>query len=539
MNVRYFVFGFSLLSSSVAFSGAYIFADETNGVNIITHPGTYTGTEDIVTIRVCIDPASPNAMDMEYSVQKNIAEYNQLIPTTGNVLSGGNNNIPSDAIDFESVSLHEIGHCLGMAHVNAASESGLQSNQQNYTKATDGADNVLNLDAGVDGVIGSSDDVRGDDINLHWFRTSNNDPFTIDTVVDSTTYSRDLANLPAGHNFAANADRAVSTLLGYPQTEAVMQQGSFFDEAQRTLGHDDVATLRYAASGINELENDPGNPNQTDNYDIVLEYGGISTTNCDISMGITTTPGLAFCGVGGVGISASHVRITSAVIEFGDSYNWFFNSNAAPVLNAIGDINVTEGDNVQIIVSASDADNDVLSFSESGAPSFVTFVDNGDDTATLTIAPVIGEATAAMMTVTVADDDVPALTDDETFTISVAVLDTDGDGLGDYDEINIHLTDPNLADTDGDFIDDGVELSNGTDPLDILDWPNFADGDIAPLGSPDGQVNAADYLLAQRIALGELTATSLELAHGDLYPAGSPDGVINTSDLILLLQLVQ
>jgi len=542
MYAKYLVFVFLLLSSSTVYSGAYIFAGESNGVNIVTHPSTYTGTEDVVTVRVCIDPASPNATDMEYSVQKNIAEYNQLTPTLGNILSGGSNNIPSGAIDFESVSLHEIGHCLGMAHVNAASESGQTGNKQNYTKATDGVDNVLNLDAGTDGVIGSSDDVRGDDVNLHWFRTSNNDPFTIDTVVDSTTYSRDLADLPAGHNFATNADRVVSNLLGYSQTEAVMQQGSFLDEAQRTLGHDDVATLRYAASGLNELEDDPGNPNQSDNYSIVLEYGGISTTNCDISMGITTTTGLAFCSVGGVGLSATHVRISSAFIEFGDGFNWFFNSNSAPVLNTIGDINVTEGDNVQIIVSASDADNDVLSFSDSGAPSFVTFVDNNDDTATLTISPSIGEATSVMMTVTVADDDTPALTDDETFTINVAALDTDGDGLSDIDEINIYLTNPNLADTDGDFIDDGVEINNGidpSDPLDILDWPNFADGDIAPLGSPDGVVNAADYLLAQRIALGELAVTSLELAHGDMYPAGSPDGEINASDLILLLQLVQ
>ncbi len=535
MNIKYLVLVLSLLSSSTVFSGAYIFADEINGVNIVTHPSTYTGTEDIVTIRVCIDPASLNATDMEYSVQKIVAEYNQLTPTLGNVLLGGANNIPSGAIDFQSVALHEVGHCLGLAHVNAASESGLIANQQNYTKATDGADNELNLNAGADGVIGSSDDGRGDDVNLHWFRTSNNDPFTIDAVVDSTTYSRDLVNLPAGHNFAANADRAVSTLLGYSQTEAVMQQGSFFDEEQRTLGHDDIATLRYAASGLDELES-----GASDNYDIVLEYGGISASNCDISMAITSTAGLAFCSVSGVGLTATHVRIGTAIIEFGDSFNWFFNSNAAPVLNAIGDINVTEGDNVQIIVSASDAENSVLSFSDNGTPSFVTFIDNNDDTATLTITPALGDATSVMMTVTVADDDTPALTDEEAFTINVAALDSDGDGLGDFDEINIYLTDPNLADTDGDFINDGVEVNNGidpSDPLDPLDWPNFADGDMAPLGSPDGLINAADYLIAQRIALGQLTATSLELAHGDLYPVGSPDGKIDAADLILLLQL--
>jgi len=533
----------TLLFSSYSHSGAYIFADETNGVDIIAHPTTYTGTEDIVTVRVCIDPASPNAADMEYAIQQNVAIFNQLVPTTANVLLGGNNDIPSNAIDFESVALHEIGHCLGLAHVNAASESGLSGSQQNYTKATDGLDNVLNLNAGADGVIGSSDDVRGDDINLHWFRRSNNDPFTIDAVVDSTTYSRDLTDLPAGHNYAANADRAVSTLLGYPQTEAVMQQGSFYDEAQRTLGHDDVATLQYAASGLDELES-----GSSDNYDIVLEYGGISNTNCDISMSFTGTAGLAFCSVGGAYVNffnnPNHLRITNATIEFGQGYVWHFSAdpNVAPILKAIGDINVTEGDNVQIIVSATDADGDVLSFSNSGAPAFVTLVDNNDDTATLTIASTLGDAGATLMTVTIADDASPALTDNEAFTISVAVLDSDGDGLGDFDEINVYFTDPNLADTDGDLIDDGVEINNAVDPsnpLDPLDWPNFADSDLAPLGSPDGVINAADYLIAQRIALGTLVATPLELAHGDVYPAGAPDGVIDASDLVLILQLVQ
>ena len=478
-----------LCTSDVLYAVAYFFADDSNGVDLVTHPSTYTGTEDVVTVRVCINPSSPNAIDMEYSVQNNIDIYNQLAPTLDNLKSGGNNNVPSGALDFESVAVHELGPCLGMAPINAASESGLTGNNQNYTKATDGADNVLNVNAGPDGIIGSSDDVRGDDQNLVWFRRSNNDPFTIDSVIDYTTYSRNLADLPAGHAYAANADRAVSTLLGHTKTEAVMQQGTYYDEAQRTLGHDDVATLSYAASGVDELASGGGNNrNANDNYSIVLEYGGISNTNCYVSMSLTTTTGVAFCAAGGTLIANGHARITTASIEFGQGFNWFFNApvpNSAPLLNTIGNQNLTEGDNLVVSISATDVDPDTLSFSASGLPAFASLVDNTDGTATLTITPALGDASLSTMTVTVSDNGVPVLSDSETFDIDVAVLDSDGDGISDYDEINIYGTLPGNRDTDGDFINDCDEINNDSNPLDPMSWPNFADGDLAPLGSPD------------------------------------------------------
>lgn len=53
------------------------------------------------------------------------------------------------------------------------------------------------------------------------------------------------------------------------------------------------------------------------------------------------------------------------------------------------------------------------------------------------------------------------------------LVDTDGDGLFDTDETNIHGTDPNLADTDSDGVDDGVEIGAGSDALNDNDF----DGD--------------------------------------------------------------
>jgi len=64
----------------------------------------------------------------------------------------------------------------------------------------------------------------------------------------------------------------------------------------------------------------------------------------------------------------------------------------------------------------------------------------------------------------------------------------------------------------------------------------YADGDLAPQGSPDGQINIADLLLADKIAIGLVAPTPSDLSHGDLYPTDAPDGVINIQDVLLLQQ---
>jgi CxxC motif-containing protein (DUF1111 family)/predicted lipoprotein with Yx(FWY)xxD motif len=69
-------------------------------------------------------------------------------------------------------------------------------------------------------------------------------------------------------------------------------------------------------------------------------------------------------------------------------------------------------------------------------------------------------------------------------------------------------------------------------------FPIYADGDLAPLGAPDGVIDAADYLIANRIVLDQITATELELSHGDVYPVSAPDGVLNIQDMLLMQKQV-
>ncbi|MGB5178181.1 MAG: metallophosphoesterase family protein [Gammaproteobacteria bacterium] len=139
-----------------------------------------------------------------------------------------------------------------------------------------------------------------------------------------------------------------------------------------------------------------------------------------------------------------------------------------------------------------------------------------------------------------ADDDDDGLTDVFETGIGTNPLlsDSDGDGLSDFFEVN-YDNDP--AYTEGDDLNplsgdtDGDSHFDAVDPIPLT--YNFDDGDVAPLGSPDDQINAGDHVVMMRIVLGLLTPGDLELAHGDLYPPGAPDGEIGLPDLLQLLQL--
>lgn len=64
--------------------------------------------------------------------------------------------------------------------------------------------------------------------------------------------------------------------------------------------------------------------------------------------------------------------------------------------------------------------------------------------------------------------------------------------------------------------------------IDVLRAPSApADGDL----NGDGVVDVADVALAERIALGLVAPTALQMSHGDVAPAGSPDGVVDAADV--------
>ena len=310
-----------LMASLPVTAGGYIFAGESNGVDIVTHPKGYLGIGGRINLSVCIDPTSSNSASLVTSVENIVEAWNQLNPVEANLKLFGDNNIPSNSqYDWESVTLHEVGHCIGLSHPNLGSQTGVSGSNTNYTYSTDGADNTFDFDDGADDIIGSSDDLRDDDVNLFYFNNQVNNPFVLSPPYDSTNYSRAVANLPGGDNFPANPDRSVGAALGVADTEGVMQQGTFNDEDQRRLAADDVVTIKYAMSGVDEMQG------TADDYTYRLEYGGI-TAGCDINIKHDPTyTGFAVCGTTGFFVSGNHLRIEEANIRVNpNAVSWFYN----------------------------------------------------------------------------------------------------------------------------------------------------------------------------------------------------------------------
>ncbi len=93
--------------------------------------------------------------------------------------------------------------------------------------------------------------------------------------------------------------------------------------------------------------------------------------------------------------------------------------NRPPVLAAIGDRSVNEGELLQFAVSATDPDGNGLVLQLANAPLGAALQDNGDGTGTLAWTPGFGEAGNYAITISATDDGAPVAQDQETLTITV------------------------------------------------------------------------------------------------------------------------
>ncbi len=343
-------------------SGAFTSADNASfPINLVKHPRGYVGNGGVLTNEVCLVntnlPAGANVSDIEDSIRKVVNTVNRNRGVTGNLGLFGNNDIGGSQVDYESTLLHEIGHCVGLAHPNLATESGLAGDVRNATKARVGTNGSFDTTIGADGNYGSNDDVRGDDQNVYWWvAAGTNDPLELPDPIGGATLTQSTAaaDLPGTQTWVANADRDVLAALGYSNTESAMQQGAFFDEAQRRFTNEDVRALRFGMTGLDRVEG------TADDYTLELEYGGqVSSASCDIN--ITFGTSFAFCSSGSSAISGTsgqHRRITSALVSMSQTINWYY-STAANTTTAINSVlpspAVGSPSTVSITVSSSGA----------------------------------------------------------------------------------------------------------------------------------------------------------------------------------------
>lgn len=233
-------------------AGVFVFSDDSNVDNpsLVVHPYGYTGTGGLVTVDVCL---SATGQQIASQVQQAIDFINTFPRGVGNC-SGRCSTIedsPPPETNFFIVwtIVHELTHCtLGLHHPNRDQDSRTRTYQGTVREPFENPD----------GVPGSSDDVAeplpGARL-VHWYRLGQNDPFYDDaSPIDNTTFTRRIADLPAGHTWAANGNRSVGSHLDYPVFSHSLMYGlGGPNTTYSAFTPDDVNTIRFAASGLDEI----------------------------------------------------------------------------------------------------------------------------------------------------------------------------------------------------------------------------------------------------------------------------------------------
>ncbi|MDF1824753.1 MAG: hypothetical protein P1U68_08935 [Verrucomicrobiales bacterium] len=292
---------FLQVSDALAFT--YVLAK--NEAEVIIHPTGYEGAGGELTITLGLHPEFAEMEDeIAFSAEHVAAIWTSLLVREENL--GPSLEIPKlGGTDFFGTLIHEFGHTLGLAHPTLmGAEVNAKGGRGKYSMATKGPNGKFDINEGSDKVRGSADDERGDDANAVFFKTSDNNPFTLPEsgIIDSTTYSRKLEDLPSSARSPNVASREVaSDLFSLPNTEAMIVGGGSLIPGQirRGLGADDVAGIRYAMSGLDEIQG------TADDYTLQIKYVGVSDSS-DMIIRFDKPDGFAAAYVGAKPLSGNH-----------------------------------------------------------------------------------------------------------------------------------------------------------------------------------------------------------------------------------------
>ena len=506
------------------------------------------------------------------------ATFNSEIDNNNNCLNNTNwyygidGNKPSNSIDLLSVVMHEIGHGLGfLTFVDTASGASPSGLNDAF---------MLNLEDHSTGKAWSkmTDAQRAasaiDTADLHWTGSNVTSKQADFTAGFNQGHARNYA--PSSLNQGSSVSHFDTAFAPNELMEPFITQPKtgpgLAVELMADIGWNVFASMTPIISEMADVSVQNGSSVQLDfvigDNDTALNdlsFSFASANSSIINQSDLSVTGSGVARVLNIAADASLLGTTDVTVTVSDGVN-----------SASASFQLTVTNSAPVVTINSPVNNDSFSDTESvSLQALATDKEDGDISASIQWSSDLDGAlgvgaifntnlSLGTHLITATSVDSGLMSADDSISINVVAGDSDGDGMNDVDEIqffgdltrdglgdfdndgvsdsdelNLYATLPDTPDSDGDFINDGDEVLAGSDPLDPSSWPNYADGDLAPLGAPDGLINAADYLVAQRISLGEIPITSLELAHGDLYPEGSPDGMINVSDLILLLKIIQ
>jgi parallel beta-helix repeat protein len=130
----------------------------------------------------------------------------------------------------------------------------------------------------------------------------------------------------------------------------------------------------------------------------------------------------------------------------------------SPVANAGSDQEVFQGEVVTFDGTGSSDDDTIANYTW-------TINYGGEKITLFGISPTYKFETIGNYAINLRVKDPSGNSAEDVLLIKVTGVDSDSDGLTDYDEENVYGTNPDEADTDGDDVNDGDEIALGTDPL--------------------------------------------------------------------------
>ena len=251
------------------------------------------------------------------------------------------------------------------------------------------------------------------------------DAVTIDSLVDDIYGDLNTVGtcavpqtLPVGGSYSCEFTVAVSGSAGDSFTDVVTASG--LDDDLIPVSDDDDATVTITAPLVASIQvvktADPTSifAGETVNYTYEIVNTGDVTlhdvTLSDDKLGPITLPSTATTLDAGEHAIVTQFAVLNetttnvATVEALDPLNAPVSDtddvmvtvstvNHPPVLAAIGDFYLTEGDTLTVPISAADQDVlDTLSFVDTNTPTFASFTDHGDRSATLELAPLTGDA---------------------------------------------------------------------------------------------------------------------------------------------------